>query len=444
MIYGQPVMLGGGSARLNISYDTTPPTDTSMLWIPLTKTPVNVEVSGESLQNANVTTDTIRAGGGASVVGSHYPTVAIRDKLYSFGCFSTTYENDILNNAASLKSTEYPYDFSYGCAVAINGKAYIFGGNASAYIKSICEYDPSTDTYDVKTVTLDKSAKNAVAVAINGKAYIFGGSASNTVIQEYDPATNTVATITPETGVLNNYSGKAAVAINGKAYIFGGYSSGAKADIQEYDPVNNTVATMGAVLPTAVRYATAASINGKAYIFGGCESISSSTWYSLVQEYDPANDTCSASGYLDVGVIYPSCAVISDTAYVTGEVEYTGDRYQILNGWHILSYMPKAYLDYNHLKLFASVYKSNSGQIVTNIVNGPKAQIKLVMTAAFLGDADGYAKAQTAFVYDTTLGDWRTLDGNDNYLTFVPAEATALLTADGETFLSMNGGESNE
>ena len=43
-ILGNPITLGGGGADLNIDFGSTPPTDTSKLWVPLGKKPSNISL----------------------------------------------------------------------------------------------------------------------------------------------------------------------------------------------------------------------------------------------------------------------------------------------------------------------------------------------------------------------------------------------------------------
>ena len=44
-ILGNPITLGGGGAKLNIDFGTTPPSDTSKLWVPLAKKPDAVNIT---------------------------------------------------------------------------------------------------------------------------------------------------------------------------------------------------------------------------------------------------------------------------------------------------------------------------------------------------------------------------------------------------------------
>ena len=394
MIYGQPITFGGGGAGLNIAYGTTPPTDTSKLWIPLTQKPDNVEVSGDSLQNAvdvvNLLSVTLNNE------TSRHSAVEINGKIYSFGTATEYVEVfDPATGTCTLTSAKPPsYTVEGSCAVAINGKAYIFGSGtntASAYLRTLM-YDPETDTF-TQLAQLSYGAAYASAVAINGKAYIFGGTNHDNTyntIREYDPETNTVSTKGARLSTARSYT--SAVAINGKAYIFGcGATSTA---IEEYDPAEDKI-TVKAATATGSN-SSAAAINGKAYIF----------YRTSIIEYDPSADVCETKSTTLINDINgrQGCAVVGDTIYILGTGITTTYK-------KIQSYTPAAYLGANHLKLFASVYRAQSYQVPTNIVNDKAAQIKLYMTSAFLGDEDGYAKAQPAYVYDEANSEWQALDG---------------------------------
>ena len=352
---------------LNIAYGTTPPSDISKLWVPLAQKPDNVEISGDSLQNA---------------------VDAIQTKIAKM--------------EAGLKAA---------ATAVINGKIYIFGGDKKSAGNSnlIQEYDPATDTITAKA-TLTYNVIYSAAVAIGGKAYIFSGNNGDTsthrhgYIQEYDPVANTVAikSATFDDGLTQ----MSAVVISGKAYLFGGYNDDSKLvnTVREYDPVTDTLTTKTATLASVLRGSAAVTINNKAYIFGG---YTSSNQVDYIQEYDPATDTMTTkSAVIGHAVGYLFAAAVDDKAYVFGgqHSSYSPDN-------TIQEYTPKAYLGANHLKVFASVYKSEAHQVVTNIINGKNEQLKLYMTSAFLGDADGYAKAQDAYVYNTSISNWQTLEG---------------------------------
>ena len=144
--------------------------------------------------------------------------------------------------SVDLLSVTLPSVRKYTSAVAINGKAYIFGGeyyrNSSEYgvFSDILEFDPVSGTCTKMSVSLPGKRTCTSAVVINGKAYIFGGNGtkdgnSSNSIFEFDPVAKTCTQMSVSLPVTRYEV--SAVAINGKAYIFGGYSSTSIDDIVE-------------------------------------------------------------------------------------------------------------------------------------------------------------------------------------------------------------------
>ena len=145
--------------------------------------------------------------------------------------------------SVDLLSVTLPSKRKYTSAVAINGKAYIFGGNyyegSSDYnlVSDILEFDPTAKTCTKMSVSLPDRRNYTSAVAIDGKAYIFGGCDSELYnyyanIYKFDPTAKTCTKMLVALPDKGGY-GTSAVAINGKAYIFGGYRGSDIDDIVE-------------------------------------------------------------------------------------------------------------------------------------------------------------------------------------------------------------------
>lgn len=420
---------GGGGDGLNIDYGLTPPTDTSKLWVPLTTKPANVEISGDSLQNAIDTVNKMVAA--FPTCRANGASCAINGKVYIFGgqatagtsasdSYSTTnkiYEYNPKTDVLVAKNAVLPTSFATPAAVAINGKAYIATyTTASSTYYGIYEYDPDTDTLTYKCALPTNFAVFNKAATVNGKMYLFdqhtptAGSGTKYVV-EYNPVTNTIVSKEgmPSYQVEQCHS---VCAVNNKIYLFGGiYANTSYGYVQEYDPASDSFKTKTAQISSmvnAARYGSAVEINGKAYVFGGY----SGSNLREIREYDPVADTITvktATLLSDCNYAGNTSCVVDGTAYVFGG-GYTSGVYRVSN-YAVTAYTPKAYLGVNHLKVFASVYKSETHQLVTNIVNGKKEQIKLYMTSAFLGGNDGYAKAQEAYVYNESTKKWQSLDG---------------------------------
>lgn len=405
---------GGSSAGLNIDYGLTPPDDTSKLWVPLTQKPDNVEISGNSLQSAvdtvqlmNATFPVARALGGAC---------AVDGKAYIFGgqlsneSTKDVYEYNPASDTLTNKGAILPAKNAKVAAVEINNKVYVaLINDSNSY--AIYEYDHQTNKMIAKCDLPARSFLDNGVTTVNGKMYFFANHTSTTgsdskYVLEYNPATNTL--VSKNALPFKQVTKSCVCAVNGKIYLFGGvWNSTQQASIYKYDPVSDTFETKRATLSSGLyRYTSAVEINGKAYIFSGYAG----SYAKAITEYDPVSDVLTTKSALlpsDYNLDNVSC-VIDGKAYIFGGKNSNAST---VGGTSITEYVPKAYLGANHLKIFASVYRGEVYQVVTNIVNGNAAQIKLYMTSAFLGDSEGYAKEQAAYVYDEANSEWKSLDG---------------------------------
>ena len=144
-ILGNPITLGGGGAKLNIDFGTTPPSDTSKLWVPLESKPDVVSVT------------------------------------------------DLSSGLYSIEKLQYKTNFGNGNLACVGNKLYIIGGvkSQTGYGQSsrdIIIYnidDGTTETISnvlhSKSAT-DKAGHSGGCVFVYGKyIYIFGGYSTASV-----------------------------------------------------------------------------------------------------------------------------------------------------------------------------------------------------------------------------------------------------------------------
>jgi len=182
---------------------------------------------------------------------------------------------------------------------------------------------------DLLSTTLPSARYDASAVAINGKAYIFGGHDSKSIF-EFDPVAKTCTSMSVSLPSVRYDA--SAVAINDKAYIFGGRNGSIADDILEFDPVAKTCTKMSITLPSA-RYGTSAVvINGKAYIFGGRNG---STLSDILELH-----SLDFAGYYIKTCTLPDGQFTKISSYETSSIEKVYDSqtgtameaYSVLNG----------------------------------------------------------------------------------------------------------------
>lgn len=125
---------------------------------------------------------------------------------------------------------------------------------------------------------------SAAAVGLNGRVYVFGGDATGKLTQEYDPSTDTWRVRSPMplgNPGMGNQGMSAATGVDGLIYVFGG-SNDAHA-ILLYDPVAD--AWVGRRTTSAnLAYAIAVAVGDDIYVLAP---------WSAVYVYHPATDTMS-------------------------------------------------------------------------------------------------------------------------------------------------------
>jgi N-acetylneuraminic acid mutarotase len=175
---------------------------------------------------------------------------------------------------------------------------------------------------------------NACAVAMNGKMYVFGGSAWGTtyaIMRCYDPVTNTWTSLASAPYVR---SGATACVINGKMYIAGGATQGTSNNAVPptlcYDPATDTWATLKA-LPSMNIYPVGGNCSDKMYLFGGNRNGAPNN--GALNElwcYDPDVDSWTKLTSGSVSRYYHAGAVADNKFYFFGsQFAQTNDLWRI-------------------------------------------------------------------------------------------------------------------
>lgn len=396
------------ASGLNIAYGLTPPSDTSKLWVRMEGKPDFVEISTSSLQSA---TDAISKAQVETPDANVSPSAAyLNGKIFIFTSNTNSgkvsaydIETDTLEIFPYSAQLRYFYD---GAAVTWNGAIYLLSSSVSDYKGKVYKYDETSNT--ITFVGNMSVATYMFPYALYGSVVYMLGGYDVTAIQAYDLETNVATTV----GSMDEsmYGGAGAL-VNGVIYVLGGrlkrFERGASS-IYAYDITTNAFTTTPQKLGKQTYWNSAAAVNNKVYSFGGTNGGSSAaSYYNTITEYDPLTGVVSVKDSVLPNKIVRSTAVeVDGTVYIIGSGTATGD-----SGRNIYIYTPKALLLNNRLKLFVTNYTNKSTQPVTSIVSTKDALIDLFFSSAYIGDVQGYAKKQLAYVYDDVQQSWVSLDG---------------------------------
>lgn len=412
VIYGNPITLGGGGgAELNIDYGSTPPTDTSKLWVPLAKKPNSVECS--PVLNYGANTIELKSTIPANQVG--YPAVArVGRKIYILGGSSSISTGNMVKNISiydidsgeiSTLSTTLSVSRMQAYCAAVNSKIYLIGGltPSASPSNTIEAFDPATNAITACTnlPTAFRTMNSNSCVVVGSKIYIMGylsGSGYNLSILYYDTESDTVV----DTGKKAITCNAACVYVNGKIYGFGGVNSSGDlfGKYWSFDPVTLEVTTIGTYNYNNM---SAASVNNeKIHLFQGYDS--SYNLYNTIQVYDVNANTFQTLS-ITTNEKLGNRHMVTDglDIYVIGG-DYASTKTPANN---IEKFSSNTALQSNRLFLQADFGTSNPFPII----NDTKVKITAYLRNAYLGDSNNFAQVTNAYIYDATAGKWKTLSG---------------------------------
>lgn len=451
MIYGQPVTMGNA---FNIAYGLTPPTDTSKLWVPLGKSPSRVEITGDDFQR-----DTDRLVKRKLVLPTplaHPAVTPIHQGAYIFGGYNGEYQDAVYKVQSYSDSYEPEEETVTQIAtlpVAMCGAAaatvsyedyndyralgtYIIGGYNGTYLNNIYKMQTDASTgqcYFVIIGTLPVGLAYASAVVYEDHIYIIGGKSTNGVqsaVYVFDPVTFTcshycdLAEATYGAAVAQPYNwriGYGSKLYSSEAYIFGGYNyktSIQRIELGKTSPPNgevlDTKMPIGIQYASAVPYADPITNDMSIHICGGQAAKTQSE--SVILKFDVStktiSETKSALPSMPYGMgAYPDMDT-NEGLFLIGGCDGT-DYLDSL--W---CYSVRHRLDKRVLRIYATSFEKNGkyDPAVVNILNSRLTQLKLHISSVYYSDYiyvndPAVSREQVAYVYNTEVGEWQTLDG---------------------------------
>ena len=202
----------------------------------------------------------------------------------------------------------------------VNGRIYAIGGWNGRFFSTVEEYDPATDTW-MKKADMPTARGFLSTSVVSGNIYAIGGennaSGALSTVEEYDPATDTW---TKKADMPTGRFDPATSMVNGEIYAIGGGDVAAVglSVMEEYDPVTDTW-TKKADMPTSRFSLSTSIVNGKIYAIGGATILNGvKSYFSTVEEYDPATDTWVKKADMLTTRAYLSTSVVKGKIYAIG------------------------------------------------------------------------------------------------------------------------------
>lgn len=456
-ILGNPITLGGGGgssgAALNIDFGTTPPSDTSKLWVPLASKPDAVECS-PVIQYGSEYLTTLENGAKSL---TNVASAVIGSKIYSFSMQS-------VSSMSTLNEYFHVYDIetrelthieltsiSYGSGgnvrecygstpVAYENSIYLIGGvirlndgSSTSYVRNgIFKFTPDTNTFEqVATLAsyINTSDEDGLytpcACVYDNTIYIFGGglkgySNKTNVIQTFEinsRVTNTLSTTLPY-----YLSESRACRIGDSIYIFGGKGGSSSTStastkyVIKYEVTNDSI-TSEALLPNSLYCVNPISYGQYAYLFGGNDANTIIRFDSLTNTVETLSYTLPVKGGCAAGLY-------NNVVYIYG-IYYKSN---MIGGGSFLSYVSLFTINtpLSHGNLFLQEDIGYSG--LWNAINDNNFVLKAKIINAYLGDSNNIAQLTDAYLYDSDSATWKSLDGVSMTADMLAALATLGVT----------------
>ena len=418
-ILGNPITLGGGGADLNIDFGSTPPADTSKLWVPLAKKPDKTSIisyfDGQTGNLQSIGSFSPESGAG---YGSLTPRM-VGDELWvvRVNTFTNVVERTVIAKF-NLKTKQFvetltAYNVGYmGCGIVkVGDKIYSlntrYSSGGYAYTEDkMCIIDPTTGKYNRTTLSINAIIPYAFTSAVTDGKYIYalGGSNSDSVdrMLVIDPEllkiTKTIyfgTSLFRATSIIY-YNGFAYFAYNNTLTVLECTTRIKRINLTTFE--HSDIYQSGADMKSSYQWSLTNDGETAFLAWASWGNLSSSTNYSsktlrfnlldtninpvVVSEQKPGNGTSRLFQEAHLGNIY-SC--LDDTLYT---IPYKRD------------------LASGDLAIIADISKDG-----IDILADKNTSIFINPISVYLGDENSIAQKVNAYLYDKTDSKWKTLDG---------------------------------
>lgn len=200
------------------------------------------------------------------------------------------------------------------------GKGYIGTGFTTGYTIDWYEYNPSSNTWTMKSNFGGSPNVESSCFSISGMVYLLPGP-NFTDFWKYDPSTNSWSQMAAFAG--GGRQAAVAFTINGLGYITTGASAtlgSSMDDLWEYDPIANSWLQKANLPGPARHYAAGFSIGGKGYVGTGYSAVTMSNLNDF-WAWDQATNTWAQMAN------FPGVARNEGTAFSIGNYGFMGGGY---------------------------------------------------------------------------------------------------------------------
>nr|DAF24267.1 MAG TPA: Influenza virus NS1A-binding protein export, mRNA splicing, SPLICING.6A [Caudoviricetes sp.] len=420
-ILGNPITLGGGGADLNIDFGSTPPADTSKLWVPLAKKPNKTSIisyfDGQTGNLQSIGSFSPESGAG---YGSLTPRM-VGDELWvvRVNTFSSSVERTVIAKF-NLKTKQFvetltAYNIGYmGCGIVkVGDKIYSlntrYSSGGYAYTEDkMCIIDPTTGRYSRTSLSILGITQYAYTSAVTDGKYIYalGGSSSD------NNSVDKIFVIDPELLKITKTFNFGVSLYNASSIIY--YNGFA------YFAYNNTPTV--AQCKTCIKRINLTTFEHSDIYQNGTDMLSSYLW-SLTNDGETAFLAWANWGNASSSTNYSSKTLrfnLLDTninPVVVSEQKpgnyggrlfqeaYLGNIYSCLNDTlYTIPY--KRDLASGDLAITADVSRDG-----IDILADKNNSIFINPISVYLGDENSVAQKVDAYLYDNADGKWKTLDG---------------------------------
>lgn len=443
-ILGNPITLGGGGAKLNIDFGTTPPSDTSKLWVPLAQKPSSISLqTGVDSGDFAVKNISITYASGASGSIPQYSGTA-EDGEGGFYCFgggegrvANVYGPKATkhiwyvspNGVIQTLSQELLYASASPRCARVGRNIYIFGGSKSPGnyangLPMIQKFNIDTKVTELIWSNDTKYDSSAGGPWANSKLFkwgkylvLCGGSNSldDPLVSAY--GSKCIRFFNVDTNEFNGYLINSNVDSSSHLYaiaknsVAGGYSSNANGYVYNLEKRSGQLKAQNAnSLPDKTRICSSDSI--PMYFLGKSYTLASN---GNIYEYFEETNYFSSSAIKTVNVR------ISENYYSWC---YNDDGHVFIPyGGTIFDLAIKTPLANNNMIIALDIEGAAWKALNTNDISAIVYPIKVLV-----GDATGYAETKDAYLYDNATSKWTKLDGSSTYQDMVTALATLGVT----------------